>query len=189
MSLINLNIFDAYISNSFLEDRIYFNTSNQILSPEEIKKSITYKEKVFNNQIELEYKGAGVRSYGKRWGAILAVFGISVKIHLKNGEDVYVNTNSLAKYAIRRILLDDGDKKTLTTLANHIHYLYQIEKKHGILSLEYINESAYGAKKKIDADDCDTINIFKERIDDLKNDIFLKIFNEYKQNGIVDLSK
>jgi len=81
------------------------------------------------------FKGRGVRSYGARWGSILAKLGWAYKAEVSEAEFVYVNRKSFTNFSIRSMCFDKT--KSIVENAKTMHEIYTLQKKKGKHSKEY----------------------------------------------------
>lgn len=114
-----------YVARGTWQNRVYFGT--QGMTAKEIRQINSDKAGVLQ-------RGAGIRSYGNFWGAILAWFGFAVKLRIGKNE-IYVNTNSYIQWKLRSVQLVS---KNADEHVRRIHALYMMAQQKGYLSLPFI---------------------------------------------------
>lgn len=120
---------DAYVSNRFMENRLYFGPQGGDL-------------KALAKDPLDAYKGASARSYGNFVGFILSKIGYATKV--KVGEkEFFVNNKSFCKLMVRHRELRGIGFETEQELHGKVHELYLSHKK-----TEYDDISLLEAKMK-----------------------------------------
>ncbi|MCE2983143.1 MAG: hypothetical protein LW832_06215 [Parachlamydia sp.] len=124
---------EYFINYGRWQNRIFISPIDQ----EDIKKAVFFCA---------SYEGAGVRCYSRLYGCLLYYLSIASQLHI-NGNRVYVNNNSLAKFALRVKKIESEQVFHARHAAMKLNYAYLEYRKKGY-DRQQLNQARQELRKR-----------------------------------------